>query len=66
MRILVVALAASWASLLAGCSDEPSAGECTDVTSIDYNWDNDMLCKRQDGSTFHTDYGGAEEFESRR
>lgn len=41
--------------------DEPDAGakHCEDVTSYDYNWDNDMLCTRPDGSTFYTDYDGA-------
>ena len=33
--------------------------KCTDVTSYDYNWQNDMLCTRRDGSTFYTDYQGA-------
>lgn len=32
---------------------------CEDVTSYDYNWDNDMLCTRPDGSTFYTSYEGA-------
>lgn len=32
---------------------------CKDVTSYDYNWDNDMLCTRSDGSTFYTSYSGA-------
>jgi hypothetical protein len=31
---------------------------CIDVTSIDYNWDNDVLCTRPDGSKFYTDYAG--------
>jgi hypothetical protein len=31
---------------------------CKDVTSIDYNWNNDVLCTRLDGSTFYTDYAG--------
>lgn len=40
---------------------------CVDVTSFDYNWDNDMLCTRPDGSQFYTSYGGAalEELSSR-
>ena len=41
----------------------PSGGRsgrrCVDVTSYDYNWDNDMLCTRPDGTQFHTDYDGA-------
>lgn len=32
---------------------------CEDVTSYDYNWDNDMLCTRPDGSQYYTDYAGA-------
>lgn len=39
-------------------------GSCEDVTSYDYNWDNDMLCTRPDGSTFYTDYAGAEAYEN--
>lgn len=31
---------------------------CQDVTSYDYNWENDVLCTRPDGSTFYTDYAG--------
>lgn len=37
-------------------STEPA--KCVDVTSIDYNWDNDVKCTRADGSTFYTDYSG--------
>lgn len=40
-----------------------AAGTCEDVTTYDYNWDNDMKCTRSDGSTFYTDYAGAERFE---
>jgi len=65
MRVLIAALAVSLASLLAGCSDGLTAGTCNDQTSYDHNWNNDMLCKRLDGSTFETDYAGANEFESK-
>jgi hypothetical protein len=41
----------------------PEAGKCEDVTTYDYDWDNDMLCTRPDGSVFYTDYEGAERFE---
>ena len=64
-RVVVATLAFSLAYSLAACSDEPAAGTCMDQTTYDYNWDNDMLCTRLDGSTFETDYRGAEEFESR-
>ena len=37
-------------------------GECVDVTSIDGNWDNDVLCMDVDGSTFVTDFDGADAF----
>lgn len=30
--------------------------KCTDVTSYDYNWDNDVLCTNPDGSQFYTSY----------
>jgi hypothetical protein len=40
-----------------------AAGTCKDVTSYDYNWNNDMLCTRSDGSKFYTDYAGADRFE---
>lgn len=39
-------------------------GSCVDVTSIDNNWDNDVLCTREDGSQFYTDYDGATRFEA--
>jgi hypothetical protein len=44
---------------------EPERTEttCIDVTSIDQNWDNDMLCTRPDGSEFYTDYEGASAYE---
>ena len=35
---------------------------CRDVTSIDYNWYNDVLCTRPDGSTFYTNYEGARQY----
>lgn len=35
---------------------------CEDVTSYDYNWDNDMRCTRPDGSVFYTDYAGAAQY----
>jgi len=41
-------------------------GWCEDVTSYDYNWKNDMLCRRRDGSVFYTDYAGAARFEARQ
>lgn len=43
-------------------TDSPKT-TCQDVTSYDYNWDNDMFCTRPDGSTFYTSYQGAEEAE---
>jgi hypothetical protein len=44
-------------------ADDPATGTCEDVTSYDYNWDNDMKCTRSDGSIFYTDYEGADRFE---
>lgn len=35
---------------------------CVDVTSYDYNWENDMLCTRPDGSKFYTNYEDAERY----
>ena len=35
---------------------------CVDVTSYDYNWDNDVKCTRPDGSVFYTDYSGADQY----
>lgn len=40
----------------------PLEGDCADVTSYDENWDNDMLCTREDGSQFYTSYDGANRF----
>lgn len=41
----------------------PSAGRrCWDVTSYDYNWNNDVLCQRLDGTRFYTSYEGADAF----
>ena len=64
MRLLLPAFVLAIALPLAGCSSGPSAGECLDVTSFDENWNNDMKCKRGDGTTFYTDYDGAAEFEA--
>lgn len=35
---------------------------CVDVTSYDYNWNNDILCTNPDGSTFYTSYAGADKY----
>lgn len=40
----------------------PEGAHCQDVTSIDYDWQNDMRCTRPDGSQFYTDYEGAAAF----
>jgi hypothetical protein len=65
MRVLIAALAVSLTSSLAACSDGVAEGTCVDQTSYDYNWNNDMYCKRPDGSTFETNRERAAEFESR-
>ncbi|MBR2841228.1 hypothetical protein IKE80_00355 [Candidatus Saccharibacteria bacterium] len=33
---------------------------CVDVTSYDYDWDNDMYCASPNGTHFYTNYEGAE------
>jgi hypothetical protein len=40
-------------------ANRPRWTTCVDVTSYDYNWDNDMQCTRPDGTVFYTDYAGA-------
>ena len=35
---------------------------CRNVTSYDYNWENDMLCTKSDGSQFYTSYDGAKAY----
>ncbi len=62
MRVALVCLGLALTPALTSCVG-PSAGQCTDQTSRDGNWDNDMLCKRPNGKTFETDYAGAEKFE---
>jgi len=46
----------------------PSSAEmhskCIDVTSYDYDWDDDEFCTRSDGSDFYTNYSGAYSAES--
>ena len=61
--VAVLAVAGCGGSTAAG-SPHSAAGSCEEVTSYDYNWDNDMKCTRSDGSTFYTDYTGAERFET--
>jgi len=64
-RVSLVVIILGCVVALAGCGSQPGArGTCEDVTSYDYNWDNDMKCTRSDGSVFYTDYDGAARFES--
>lgn len=44
----------------------PSGRRCWDVTSFDYNWNNDVLCEGVDGTRFYTSYEGADAFLSGR
>ena len=37
----------------------PALIHCVDVTSIDYNWQNDFRCTRPNGRVFYTDEAGA-------
>jgi hypothetical protein len=41
-----------------------SDSTCTDVTSYDYDWDDDVLCTRPDGSQFYTNYAGGDAADS--
>ena len=41
---------------------QPTVMSCVDVTSYDYNWNNDIKCTRSDGSTFYTSYSGAVQY----
>jgi hypothetical protein len=34
--------------------------KCIDVTSIDYDWDDDVLCTQPNGSQFYTNYAGGQ------
>ena len=40
----------------------PPKVTCKDVTSYDYNWNNDVLCTNPDGSMFYTNYAGADKY----
>jgi hypothetical protein len=52
-RVSLVVIILGCVVALAGCGSQPGArGTCEDVTSHDYNWDNDMKCTRSDGSVF--------------
>jgi len=48
-----------WPNITKSNSEASGGATCTDVTSYDRNWDNDMYCTRPNGSTFYTDYAGA-------
>jgi hypothetical protein len=64
VRLSLVVIILGCLVALAGCgTNDFAAGTCEDVTTYDYNWDNDMKCTRSDGSIFYTDYAGAERFE---
>lgn len=62
--IALVVIVSSWANIVSVVSghgwDPEVATSCSNVTSYDQNWKNDMQCTRSDGSTFYTDYAGAE------
>jgi hypothetical protein len=60
----VLAAGALALALLASACSGPSNGGCIDVTTYDGDWNNDMKCKRQDGTVFYTDYSGARAFEA--
>jgi hypothetical protein len=64
VRVSIVVIILGCVVALAGCGYGSAAGTCEDVTSYDWNWDNDMKCTRSDGSIFYTDYEGAERFEN--
>lgn len=65
--ILVVLFWSNITLLIAGRGWNSNVGtSCEDVTTYDYDWDNDMFCTREDGSTFYTDYEGARQAESQR
>ena len=40
----------------------PPIRRCWDVTSYDYDWGNDMLCRNLDGTKFSTNYAKARAF----
>lgn len=63
--ILVLIFWNNIASMMAGKGWNPQrATSCKDVTSYDYDWNNDMLCTRSDGTTFYTSYEGARQAEA--
>jgi hypothetical protein len=41
-----------------------SDSKCTDVTSYDHDWYDDVLCTRPDGSQFYTNYAGGQAADS--
>lgn len=41
-----------------------SGSSCADVTSVDYDWDDDVMCTRPDGTRFYTNYGGGRRADS--
>ena len=43
----------------ASLDSNPNLIHCEDITSYDYNWQNDFKCTRPDGSVFYTDEAGA-------
>lgn len=43
---------------------DESDSTCTDVTSYDYDWDDDVLCTRPDGTQFYTNYAGGDASDS--
>lgn len=42
--------------------DSEAKTTCVDVTSYDYNWDNDVKCTNPDGTTFYTNYAGGRRY----
>lgn len=52
-----------WIGLSIKADNEKKGSKCVDVTTYDYNWDNDMKCTKPDGGVFYTDYAGARKYD---
>ena len=61
--VIIAIVAIAYYVMQASNSKENENSDCKDVTSIDYNWDNDVLCTRVDGSQFYTDYAGGKKYD---
>lgn len=52
----------NWRFSVVDMSPDVSKTTCIDLTTYDYDWENDYLCRNPDGSEFYTSQEGAQNY----